>query len=81
MMDGFGWSWGWMLVMGAVMFMVIVGVVLAVVFARRGSADRIAAGADPTASRSEASAILEARFARGEIDEDEFRHRSEVLRR
>ena len=59
----------------------IAGIVLVVVFATRGSGRRIAAGGDAAASRSQAQAILEERFARGEIDEDEFRRRSETLRR
>ena len=81
MMYGYGWSWGWMLAMGVVMLLVIAGIFVAVMFARRGSGRRIAAGGDAAASRSQAQAILEERIARGEIDEDEFRRRSETLRR
>lgn len=81
MMYGYGWSWGWVLAMGVVMLLVIAGVVLAVVFATRGSGRQIATGGDAAASRSQAQAILEERFARGEIDEDEFRRRSETLHR
>jgi putative membrane protein len=81
MMYGYGWSWGWMLALGVFVLLVIAGIILAVVFATRGSGHRIAAGGDPAASRSQAQAILEERFARGEIDEDELRRRSETLRR
>ena len=81
MMYGYGWSWGWMVAMGVVILLVIAGIVLAVVFTTRGSGRRIAAGGDAAASLSRAQAILEERFARGEIDEDEFRRRSETLRR
>jgi putative membrane protein len=81
MMDGFGWSWGWMLAMGVIGLLVIVAIVLAVMFATRGSDHPIGSAEDPAASRSQAHAILGERFARGEIDEDEFRRRSETLRR
>jgi putative membrane protein len=80
MMYGYGWSWGWMLAMGVVMLLVIAGIVVAVMFATRGSGRRSAAGGDPPAPQSRAQAILEERFARGEIDEDEFRRRLEALR-
>jgi putative membrane protein len=81
MMDGYDWSWGWILAMGAFVLLVIAGIVVALMFARRGSGHQIAPGADPAGSRSQAHTILEERFARGEIDEDEFRRRSEMLRR
>ena len=81
MMDGYGWSWWWMLAMGVFVLLVIASIVVVVTFATRGSDDRTGSGADPSASGSQARAILEERFARGEIDEDEFRRRSEALRR
>jgi hypothetical protein len=47
MMYGYGWSWGWMLAMGVVMLLVIAGIVLAVLFATRGSGHRSAAVGEP----------------------------------
>jgi len=81
MMYGYGWSWGWMLAMGVVMLLVIAGIIVAVTVATRGSGRRSAAGGDVAALQSRAQAILEERFARGEIDEDEFRRRLETPRR
>lgn len=82
MMNGYGWSWGWLLVLGVLAVLVIGGIVLAVVFASRGSDHPVAPSSrDPAASRSQAKAILEERFARGEIDDEEFRRRSETVRR
>ena len=80
MMYGYGWSWGWMLAMVVLMVLVIAGLVIAVVFVGRGRSHAASVG-NPTASQSSAQGILEERFARGEIDEEEFRRRSETLRR
>ena len=59
-----GWGWMWL---GGLLWLIVWLVV-------RNS------GQPPTAPHSDARRILADRFARGEIDEDEFRRRSELLR-
>ena len=66
------WGWGW-LTMIAWWGVIAVGVVLLVRHFSRGD------GVQP--GRPSARAILEERFARGEIDGDEFRDRLAVLER
>ena len=71
-MDGFGWS---MMGMGWLVMLVIIGfVVWAVMQTNAGSASR---KEPPTTS---AERILADRFARGEIDSDEYRRRADELR-
>jgi putative membrane protein len=70
-MDGWGWAWlgglPWLIVLSA-----LVGLIVWLVVRNTGQ--------QPTAPHSDARRILAERFARGEIDEDEFRRRSELLR-
>lgn len=70
-MDGWGWMWLggllWLIVLGA-----LVGLIVWLVVRTSGQS--------PNAPHGEARRILAERFARGEIDEDEFRRRSELLR-
>ena len=70
-MDGWGWMWLggllWLIVLGA-----LVGLIVWLVVRNSGQ--------QPTAPHSDARRILAERFARGKIDEDEFRRRSELLR-
>ena len=71
-MDGFGWG---MMGLGWLVMLVIVGLVVwVIVQASSGSSPR---KHDPTASGQQ---ILADRYARGEIDEDEYRRRSSELR-
>ncbi|HEY5656254.1 MAG TPA: SHOCT domain-containing protein [Myxococcota bacterium] len=74
------WGWGHM-VFGSLMMLLFWGaVVLAVVLVVRflgGSAHR----SDSADSQNRALAILEERFARGEIDKDEFEERKRLLSR
>ncbi|MHB8487610.1 MAG: SHOCT domain-containing protein [Candidatus Dormibacteria bacterium] len=73
--NGYGGGFNWWMMGGEalVAILVIVGVVFAVVLATRGPRpSQSSPGAD-------ARAILEARFARGEIDEQEFQRRSSLL--
>ncbi|MCV7089766.1 MULTISPECIES: SHOCT domain-containing protein [Mycobacterium] len=74
-----GW-WGWGMGIGMVLFWVllIAGIVALVVYTtgdRRGY--RIPPAATPSVTPEQ---VLAARFARGEIDETEYRHRLAVLR-
>jgi putative membrane protein len=77
--DGFGhmggFGWGMMGMSWLFMFIIVGLVVWAVVQTRSRASKR---GDDPTAS---AQAILAERFARGEIDHDEYRKRSDELGR
>jgi putative membrane protein len=74
-----GWDWGmaavnlvfWLMLVGAVVF----GIVF---YSRRPGPQAPDSGGG---SSSRARAILEERFARGEISEQEFRERSDVLTR
>lgn len=75
-----GWGWGWgHMVFGSLMMLLFWGaVVLAIVVAVKwlggsGRADGLPAGT------SSALAILEERFARGEIDAEEFEERKRRL--
>jgi putative membrane protein len=71
MWDGFGgWAWVWMC-LGMIVFWGLVAWVV-VTLVRQGR--RV--GSD----KRDADALLEERFARGEIDEDEYRRRREVIR-
>ncbi len=78
MHGGIAWVGGW--VMLAVMFLFLAALaVIAVALARAASrssrARRPRAGAATTAERT-----LEERFARGELDEEDYRRRRDLLR-
>ena len=79
MWGGWGWS-GWIL-MGAAMVLssaaLITAVVLAVRYLTDSNAQRNRAD---SASSSKSEDALAQRFARGDIDEDEFRRRLTLLR-
>ena len=83
--DGMGYVGWWGVGLGMVVFwaLVIVGIVLAVRWAAGPRSSN--AGAPPQlppqdADGSDAQRILDQRYARGEIDEQEYRRRREVLR-
>lgn len=75
--NGWGWGWGDWFAMSLMMLLVWGAVAAAVVWAVRavrGEPRRPGPGPDS------AEQVLAERYARGEIDEDEYRRRSEVLR-
>lgn len=76
---GMGWGWGHMFFGSFMMVLfwgsIIVLIVVAVRYLVRGSSH----GAMPPASRGNALGILEERFARGEIDKEEFEERRRLL--
>lgn len=80
---GYGWGGmggGWLvgLLVGAVLLLGLVAVVVvAVRTARQRSAPPPAGDAVPAHSR--ARAVLDERYARGDIDDEEYRRRLEVL--
>lgn len=72
--DGAGWG-GWIVMaLAMVAFWALVVFAVAAVF--RGTQDHTEGVRDP----GDPMGILEERFARGEIDEDEYRARADVLR-
>ena len=75
MMWGYGYGGAWWMVLIAVLIpvLVIAAIVVAVVSVSRAASPSHGGGA------STARTILEERFARGEIDEDEFRRRLTTL--
>ena len=77
---GGGWGWGAWLAMGFGMIVfwgVLIAGAIALVRYFAGGHRR---GLSGTADVSEAERVLAERFARGEIDEDDFRRRSALLR-
>ncbi len=69
--------WGpWMGFGGLWMLLVVVGIVLLVVWAARGASGDASGG---STSPNRALDILDERFARGEIDEEEYRKRRRLL--
>lgn len=77
MMWGWGNSWGGWLAMLLMMLLFWGGIVALVAFVVRSTNQRDNDRAP--ARRSDARWILEERFARGEISEDEFEQRRRVL--
>ncbi len=68
--DGWAWMMGWHLVWWVILAILVAGTIIAL--ARRTPVR------DDTSS--DAMRILEERYARGEIDSEEFEHRREVMR-
>jgi len=77
----YGWDWGWgHMIFGSLMMIVFWGgLILVIVLAVRwlGGASSREAGSPP--SRNRALEILQERFARGEIDKEEFNERRRLL--
>lgn len=77
MMPGYGgMGWGWMFMSaGWLLFLALIGLVVWLVVRATGTG-----GARPTETPDgQARAILAERYARGEISEDEYRHRLTTL--
>lgn len=76
-----GWGWGGWIVMTVLMVVfwavVITAIVLAIRYASAGGQRSQAAG---DASTRKAEDVLAERFARGEIDDEEYRQRMSLLR-
>jgi len=75
-----GWGWGAWIAMGFMMLL-FWGVIAAVVFLLvRPPGRREEPPAPKPPSEDEATRILDQRFARGEIDEQEYRAKRDLLR-
>jgi putative membrane protein len=74
-----GWGWGWMSLMMVVMVLFWGAIIFGAVWLIRGAARGGPAPAEKLASRESPVEILERRFAEGEITEDDYRARREVL--
>ena len=75
-----GWGWGAWIAMGFMMLL-FWGVIAAVVFLLvRPPGRRVEPPAPKPPSEDEATRILDQRFARGEIDEQEYRAKRDLLR-
>ena len=81
MYDGWGMGWGGWLLMTLVMIVFWAILITAIVLAVRyvAGSGRQAAGPGPSGS-ARAEDLLAERFARGEIDDDEYRQRVTLLR-
>jgi putative membrane protein len=75
------WSWGAWLTMG-LMMLAFVGVILAVVLVvvRSAPQQTVSAAPAPATGREHAEHVLDERFARGEIDVEEYTRRRNLLR-
>ncbi len=78
---GHGWDWGWghMLSGGLMMILFWGGIILVIVFAVRALGGGSSHSTSPATSRNKALDIVQERFARGEIDKDEFEERKRLL--
>ena len=73
-----GWGWGWMTLMMAMMVLFWGAVIVGIVWLIRGTGSA-AWMRDRDVSKETPVEILERRFAEGEISEEDYRARREVL--
>lgn len=79
--NGWGWGWGAWLAMGLMMLIMWGAVVAVVVVLGRGTGGWRAPASPPSTEPGDpALRILDERFARGEIDAEEYRNRRDHLR-
>ncbi len=76
---GRDWGWGHMISGGLMMILFWGGVILAILFAVRALGGGSKQGETHGSSRNKALDILHERFARGEIEKDEFEQRKRLL--
>lgn len=74
-----GWGWGHMMFGGIMMLLFWAAIIVLVVLLVRWLTGPHAHGQDAPPKRSSALQILEERFARGEIDKEEFEERRRLL--
>jgi putative membrane protein len=75
-----GWGWGGWILMTIAMVVFWAIVITAIVLGVRYVATATSQRDRPTPDTNRAEDVLAERFARGEIDEDEFRRRMTALR-
>ncbi len=77
----YAWDWGWGHMLFGAMMMILFwgGIIVFIVLAVRWFGGRSLHGGAPPASRKPALDILEERFAKGEIDNEEFEERKRLL--
>jgi len=79
--NGSGWGWGGWLAMSLMMLIVWGSIVAVVVLLVRGTGGAYRAPTPtPGEAGDQALRILDERFARGEIDAEEYRTRRDLLR-
>ena len=80
----YGWGWGGWILMTLVMVafwgLVITAVVLAIRYLASGGSHHNRAGSGSVPADSRAEDVLDERYARGEIDDDEYRRRLTLIR-
>ncbi|MHB1612766.1 MAG: SHOCT domain-containing protein [Actinomycetes bacterium] len=79
--DGGGWGWGGWVFMAVMMVLFWSAIITGVVMFVRYSRERTGAQPPtPTEGNDRARQVLDERFARGEIDADEYTKRRDMLR-
>jgi len=78
---GRGWDWGWGHMIGGPLMMILFwgGLIIVIVLAVRGFGGSKSQDGAPSRPVKSALDILEDRFARGEIDKEEFEGRKRIL--
>jgi putative membrane protein len=76
--DGWGFAGWWVMMLGMLFFLILV-VVLVVALVRWTGPGGDRRDGVPDSGRSEALRILDERFARGDLTEEEYRQRRQVL--
>lgn len=76
-MMAMGWMWTWTILSVVIALATLAGVIYLAIVAARGERRQARAPREESAT---AGAILDERYAKGEIGEDEFRARRAILR-
>jgi len=76
----YGWGWGHMIFGSIMMLLFWGGLIVVIVLAIRWLSGGSSQGMATTPAQNRALEILEERFARGEIDKEEFEERKRLLR-
>ena len=74
-----GWGWGWMSLMMVMMVLFWGGIIFGVVWLFRGATQGGSQTSEPPPRNENPIEILERRFAEGDISEEDYRARREVL--
>lgn len=77
--DGWGWGWGHMIFGSVMMIGFWAGVILVVILAVRWLGGGTRHKHTESSNRTQALDVLKERFARGEIDQQEFEERKRLL--